>query len=144
VPDFAEVHADHLQGLLEADEQLRGVAAATQQSAFSGRAVAIAVTDRRLLVQPLDRRGRAKGDALSLPPEAIASAQAGGAGGGWATVGMAILDHAATTLQLRTTGGDKLKLTLMQGGSGMLGALGGGASQEAGVQALADWFQAHG
>jgi hypothetical protein len=76
VRDFAEVHADHLQGLLEPDEQLRGVA--------------------------------------------------------------------ATTLQLRTTGGDKLKLTLMQGGSGMLGALGGGASQEAGVQALADWFQAHG
>jgi hypothetical protein len=53
---------------------------------------------------------------------------------------MAILDQAAVTLQLRTTGGEKLKLMLMRGGSGMLGALGGGESQEAGLKALSEWF----
>jgi len=111
VPDFAEVHDAHMRSLLEPGEQLLGVCVATQQSTFSGRAVALAVTDRRLLVQPLDRRGRPKGDALKLPPGKIASASAGGAGGGWANVGMAILDQAAVKLELRTAGGEKLKLT---------------------------------
>src|SRR3954451_8568077 len=36
---------------LEAGEQLRGVCVATQQSMFKGRQVAIATTDRRLVVQ---------------------------------------------------------------------------------------------
>ena len=49
------------------------------------------------------------------------------------------LDATAVTLKLRLTGGDKLKLMMMRG-TGMLGRLGGGETQQEGVQALAGWF----
>lgn len=42
--------------LLEPGEELRGALVAAQQSAFRGRMVAIGVTDRRLLLQPLTRK----------------------------------------------------------------------------------------
>jgi hypothetical protein len=38
----------------------------------------------------------------------VASAKAGGAGGGWYTVTTGILDHAAVRLEIRTTDGEKL------------------------------------
>ena len=52
---------------------------------------------------------------LSISPEQVASAKAGPAGGGWINVDMAILDHAAVKLEVRTTDGEKLKLMLMRG-----------------------------
>jgi hypothetical protein len=93
---------------------------------FKGGAVAIGVTDRRLLVQSLDRRGNPVGEPLSIEPEQIASVKAGGAGGGWISPGNVVLDATATRLELRTTDGEKLKLMLMRGGAGP----------------LAEWFQA--
>ena len=77
--DFREKHEPRLQGLLDRGEQLRGICAATQQSTFKGRAVAIGVTDRRLLLQPLDRRGEPSGEAQQEGVQALADwfAQAG-------------------------------------------------------------------
>lgn len=128
-------------GSIEPGEELQGVLIATQSSAFKGRAVALATTDRRLIVQGLNRKLGADGPALSIPPERLAEARADGAGGGWLNVGAIIMDGAAVTLRLRTTDGEKLKLTMMRG-SGMLGKLGGGEDQQQGVEALAAWMAA--
>ena len=140
MPDFAAVMRPHLETALESGETLEGICAAAQQSAFKGRSLAIGVTDRRLLLAPQDRRGRPTGELISIHPAAIAEARAGGAGGGWASVGPAIMDSAAITLQLRTTDGQKYKLNLMRG-AGVLGKLGGGESQRKGIEALAAWFE---
>lgn len=132
-----------LEGPLESGEALRGLCIGAQQKGlFKGGAAVIGVTDRRLLLQPLDRRGEVDGTAQSILPEQIASAKAGGAGGGWFTVEAGIMDHAAVQLQIKTTGGEKLKLTLMRGKGRMLGGLGGGEQQRQGLEALAGWFRA--
>jgi hypothetical protein len=107
---------------------------------FKGGAVVLGVTDRRLLVQSLDRRGEPDGSPQSIDPEQIASAKAGPAGGGWVNVDTAILDHAAVRLEVRTTDGEKLKLMLMRGEGKVLGGLGGGEAQRGGLEALAEWF----
>jgi hypothetical protein len=125
-----------VKALLEPGEELRGVCVATQASLFKGRQVALGVTDRRLLVQGMNRKFEPDGEAISLPPERIAKASAEGAGGGWMQVGAAIMDGAAVTLKLRTTDGEKLKLMLMRG----TGPLGGGETQRQGVEALGTWF----
>lgn len=138
--DFAAKHGAQLSDHLDAGERLDGVVAANQQlSTFSGRAVAIGVTDRRLLIQPLDRRGEAKGEPISISPGDLVGADGGPAGGGWPTLGSIVLDHAAVRLKLRTADGQKLKLMLMSG-SGVLGSLGGGESQSAGAEALGHWL----
>lgn len=125
---------------LEAGEQLRGVCVATQQSMFKGRQVAIATTDRRLIVQPMTRKFEPDGEPISLPPERIADVSAEGAGGNWPQIGAAIMDGAAVTLKMKTTDGEKLKLMMMRG-TGPLGGLGGGEEQREGVQALGEWFR---
>jgi hypothetical protein len=107
---------------------------------FSGGAVVLGVTDRRLLVQPLNRGGDPDGEPLSIAPDQIKSSKAGPAGGGWINVDMAILDHAAVRLQIQTTDGEKLKLMLMRGEGKVLGGLGGGEPQRQGLEALAEWF----
>jgi hypothetical protein len=128
---------------LEVGEELTGLCVASQQkSMFKGGAVAIGVTDRRLLVQPLDRRGDPDGNADSIAPDEVASAKAGGAGGGWWSVTTGILDHAAVRLEIKRTDGQKLKVMLMRGEGKMLGKLGGGESQRQGLDALAEWFRA--
>jgi hypothetical protein len=128
---------------LDAGEQLRGVCVATQQSLFKGRQVAIATTDRRLLIQPMTRKFAPDGDPISIPPERLADASAEGAGGGWPEIGAALMDKAAVTLKLKTTDGEKLKLMLMRG-TGPLGGLGGGEDQRSGVDAMAAWFAERG
>jgi hypothetical protein len=138
--DFTAEMRPHLEDALEPGEALEGVCAAAQQSAFKGRALALGVTDRRLLLLPLDRRGRPTGEVIPLRPDEIAAADAEGAGGGWASVGPAIMDSAAITLRLRTAGGDKYKLNLMRG-TGILGKLGGGEGQREGIEALGRWFE---
>jgi hypothetical protein len=130
-------------GLIDPGEELQGVLMATQTSAFKGHPVALAATDRRLLVQKLNRRLEADGPVISIPPERLADASADGAGGGWLTINAAIMDGAAVTLRLRTTDGEKLKLMMMRGGSGMFGKLGGGDDQQAGVAAVVAWLAAH-
>jgi hypothetical protein len=136
--DFAATHRAHLEGQLEPGEELLGICAATQHSTFSGKAVAIGVSERRLLIQPLDRRGRPDGVATLLAPDQITSVRATDAGG--MSLGAVLMDSAAATLVLHTTEGGKLKLTMMRG-TGMLGGLGGGEPQREGVEALAAWFR---
>ena len=51
-----------------------------------------------------------------------------------------VLDQVASMLVIETTDGEKLKLRMMDGGSGMFGSLGGGQVQEDGVRALANWL----
>ncbi len=139
MPDFASIVRPALEGALEPGETLEGVCAAAQQSTLRGRSLALGVTDRRLLLAPQDRRGRPTGEVVSIRPDEITSAKAGGAGGGWASVGLAIMDSAAVTLELRTAD-EKYKLNLMRG-TGVFGKLGGGDAQRQGVEALAAWFQ---
>jgi hypothetical protein len=141
--DLDSKYRPHLEAQLEAGEDLRGVCVASQQkSMFKGGAVAIGVTHRRLLVQPLDRRGDPDGPAQSISPDEVASAKAGGAGGGWWSVTTGILDHAAVRLEIKKTDGGKLKVMLMRGEGKLLGKLGGGEPQRQGVEALAEWFRA--
>jgi hypothetical protein len=140
VADLSESLRAAVEPSLEAGEELVGVCVATQQSTFKGRAVALATTDRRIIVQGLNRKFAPDGQPLSITPETLAGASADGAGGGWINVGAAIMDGTAVTLKLRTTDGEKLKLMMMRGGAGLLGGLGGGEGQQQGVQAVAEWF----
>jgi len=122
VADLDSTYRPELERHLDAGEELRGICVASQQKGlFKGGAAAIGVTDRRLLVQELDRRGRPDGQALSIPPERIAEAKAGGAGGGWGTLESAIADRTAVRLKLRLTDGSKLNLMLMRGEGRVLG-----------------------
>jgi hypothetical protein len=139
--DFATTVRPAVEARLDAGEQLQGLVAATQQKTFSGQLYAIAVTDRRLLLVPLDRRLQPKGDPTSVTGQAVASADLDGAGGGWWTAPQAVLDASALTLRMQTTGGEKFKLMMMQGGTGLLGGLGGGQAQSDGVLALAEWMR---
>ena len=140
--DLETKYGRHFAGLLESGEEVRGVCVASQQKGmFRGGAVALGVTTRRLIIQPLDRSGNPDGGPLSVLPERVSSAKAGGAGGGWWTVEAGILDHAAVRLQITTTDGEKLKLMLMRGEGKLLGRLGGGESQRQGLEALAAWFR---
>jgi hypothetical protein len=135
--EFAELARPGLEALLEPGEALRGIIAATQQRTFSGQLYALGVTDRRLLLQPVDRRMQPKGSARVVTPVTLVSAEVDGAGHGWWTAPAVILDATAIALTLRTTDGEKLKLTMMKGGSG----LAGGPQQGEGVRSLVDWTQ---
>ena len=139
--DLDSKYRPGLEARLEGGEELRGICVASQQkSLFKGGSAMIGVTDHRLLVQSLDRRGDPVGEPLALTHEQISSAKAGPAGGGWIEVDAAILDHAAVRLEIKTTDGEKLKLMLMRGEGKLLGKLGGGETQRQGLEALAGWF----
>ena len=137
--EFAATVRPHLEALLEPGEALLGLVAATAQKTFSGGLFSLGVTDRRLLLMPLDRRLQPKGDVRSIAPADLVAADVKGAGGGWWTAPSAILSASATELTLRTADGEKTKLMMMKG-TGMLGGLGGGESQRDGVVALAEWM----
>jgi hypothetical protein len=132
-----------LEPALEPGESLRGACVATQAGLFKGRMVAIGVSDSRLILQGANRKWEADGAPTSLPPEAIAEAEAEGAGGGWVDIGSSIMDKAAVTLKLRTTEGEKLRLTMMRY-TGPLGGPGGGEDQRSGIEALGAWFAEQG
>ena len=140
--DPAEVVLPLLQPMLSDGEQLRGWCLATEQSAFSGHTTVLAVTDQRLLLQPVDRKYRAKGDALTIRPGELAKASADDAGGGWWNATAPIMDNVAVILKLETTTGEKRKLTMARGGDGMIGKLAGGDAQQQGIEALAEWLRA--
>jgi hypothetical protein len=143
VADLDSKYRPQLASQLGSGEELQGLCIASQQKGmFKGGAVVLGTTDRRLLVQPLGRKGDPDGELLSITPDQIDSVKAGPAGGGWIAVDAAILDHAAVRLEIRTTGGEKLKLMLMRGEGKVLGGLGGGESQRQGMEALAGWFRA--
>jgi hypothetical protein len=145
VPDqFAERVGPILQGLLDTGETLQGIVAATLRKTFSGGLFAIGVTDRRLILQALDRRLQPKEPAVSLPPEALTKAGVEGEsllGGGGLIETSDIVDALSTTVDLRTTDGRKFKLMMMKGGDGLLGGLAGGPSQTEGVRAFVGWLR---
>ena len=58
-----------IEPLLEPGEELHGVCVASQTGLFKGRMVALATTDRRLLVQGLNRKFERDGEPVSIPPE---------------------------------------------------------------------------
>jgi len=147
MPDqFADRVGPVLQGMLEGGESLQGIAAATLQKTFSGGLFAIGVTDRRLILQQLDRKIQPKEPAISVPPQALAAAQVDpesllGSTDLFSTSD--IVDALTITVQLKTTDGQKFKLMMMKGGDGMLGGLAGGPSQTQGVRALVAWLAAN-
>jgi hypothetical protein len=124
---------------LEPGEQLLGTCIASQVSTFKGRQVVIGTTDRRLIVQGMNRKFEHDGPPISITPERLAEAKADGAGDGWITVSAVIMSGAAVTLRLKTTDGEKLKLMMMKG-TGPLAKLGGGEDQRTGLEAMGDWF----
>lgn len=130
----------YIEGLLEPGEQLDGVCAAVQQSAFSGRTVALATTDRRLIVQGLSRRTEPEGETVSISPGEVAALDVRGVGDEWWNTETPVVD-ASVTMRLKTTSGQKLKLQMMRGGEGLLGRLGGGEAQQQGVAAVARWMR---
>ncbi len=138
--EFHDRVSTAIAGVLEPGESLEGVVAATQRKTFSGRTVAVAVTDRRLVVQPLTRRLVPDGDPVSITPDALRAASAVVSGDEWWSTHIPVTDE-ALTVRLTTTDGTKLTLDLMRGGDGLLGRLGGGEAQEAGVTAFAAWMQ---
>ena len=128
----------HMEDLLEPGETLLGVTAAShQKSIFSGGVVNLAVTDRRLIVQPLDRRGRStKGDAVSITREQVDKAKVSRSGGGSDPSGI-LMSQVAIQVKIKTTNGEKYRFSMMDGeGRGLLGGLSGGATQQSAVQAL--------
>ena len=131
-----------VERVLEPGEELAGICAATQVGIFKGSLLALGVTDRRLVLQRLDRKIAADGEPVSITAAEIASAGAEGLSGGWPNLAAAVADRAGVTLKLRTTDGEKRKLMMMRGGAGTLGKLGGGEAQQEGVEALARWFEA--
>src|SRR5262245_43448586 len=83
-------------GPLDDGEHLEGALFASRQiSACKGGSVVLGVTDRRLIVQPLDRRGRPDGERMSITPGEITRLDGGPAGGGWLSLEAAVMDSAA-------------------------------------------------
>jgi hypothetical protein len=143
VNDFESLARSALAPLLVAGEDLRAVSAAVHQKTFSGQQYAIGITDRRLLLQPVDRHIAAKGAPIVVTPDSIESVRLDGAGEGWWSAPLAVLDASAVTLDLRMRDGNKIKLMMMRGGSGLMGSLNGGEAQQGGVAALASWLSAN-
>ena len=129
-----------IEPLLEPGEELRGVCIGADSGMLKGRQVAVGTTDRRLIVQGMNRKFEPKDAPLLLTPDRIADASADGAGGGWYNVEASIMDGAAVTLKLKTVDGEKLKINMMRG-TGPLGGLGGGETQKQGLEAMAAWFR---
>ena len=67
--DLDSTFRPHLESQLEDGEELRGICVASQQKGFiKGGAVALGITDRRLLVQQLNRRGDPDGVPRPITP----------------------------------------------------------------------------
>jgi hypothetical protein len=136
---FDTIARPHVEALLGPGERIEGILAASIQKTFSGGLYALAVTDRRLVLQQMRGRGP-KGEPVSIRPEELVEADVDGAGGGWWTAPAAILDAVAVQLTLRTADGVTRKLKMMRG-EGLLGGAGGGEGQREGILALAEWMR---
>ncbi len=132
-----------LEPLLAPGEQLLGVCAATQMGMFKGQLVAVGASHDRLLVQGVDRRFAPNGPPLVVGPGELAGASLDGGGGGWLNLSMIVMDHVSVAVRLKTSSGEKRKLVMMRGGSGVLGRLGGGEEQGRGLEALGQWLAAN-
>ncbi len=116
-------------------ERLTGVVQATEARLFSATLWAVGVTPSRLVLVPVDRRWRAKGEAVSIDRAAIESAAIWGWGGSVADFLSASADR-----ELRfTANGRKWKLMVL-GGNLLEDAL-SGPTQRAGLEALLDFLR---
>ena len=138
--DPAVKYGDDLRSLLETGEELRGVSVGSwQKNYFSTAVVLLGVTDRRVVIKTLDRRGRLKDEPeISVYADDIAKAGVGGGGAFGSTAGL--VDSSSITVKLKTHAGEKYKLSLMNG-EGLLGAF-SGPSQRVGAEALAAFAEA--
>ncbi len=129
-------------GLLDGEELL-GACVGSEQRRLKGWMVTVAVGDDRIVIQRMKRGNEfiADGEPLSLRPEDIASARAGGLGTWGAAPTADNMERKAIELKLRTTAGERRKLMLMRGDGEPFGELGGGEIQRAGVAALAEWLE---
>ncbi len=129
----------HLNGLLEPGEALQGFCAASQQkNPFSQAVVSLATTDRRLIIQTLDRKGMAKiGEFTSILPEELSSVGTGGLSPFDAA--SAVMSGSTIKLKLKTTGGEKYRFMLLDG-SGIFGSFGSSEMQRQGVEELMEFL----
>lgn len=125
--------------LLPPGEQLLGALAATEVRTFGGGVRAVFVTELRLIIQAVDRKWAVKGEALSIKPQDIATYRVSGLGDNWMTA-IAVVASEGFELRLRLASGQKIKLMAMSGEGHLLGALGGGQTQQTGAEALLNWL----
>lgn len=121
-------------------EELRGVLAASEVNIFSGSVRAVVVTDQRLLIQPVDRHWKPKGEPLALTPADVADVKVTGLGDDWYNTAISLVDYSGYTVKLKLADGKKIKLMAMSGEGKLLGDLGGGEFQRRGAQALLQWL----
>lgn len=114
--EFQTRVAAHLRMLLEPGEELYGIAAANQAALLKGRLVALAATDRRLIVLPVDGHSEPNGVPTFITRARLLEASFGD----------------GVTLKLLFSNRDRLKLTMLSDG--------GGEAQREGVEAIADWL----
>ena len=133
-------YGERFRSLLEAGEEIRGICVGSwQKSYFSTKVVAIGVTDRRVIIQLLDRRGRFRDDApISVFADDLTKRKVG-AGAGFSDVGAGLLNNSTMTVKLATGSGEKYKLQLTNG-QGLLGAF-SGPSQREGADALVEFAE---
>jgi hypothetical protein len=127
------------QSLLPPGEELLGAIAATEVKTFGGGVRAVFVTHLRLIVQPVDRKWNAKGEALSIRPEDVEDFRLSGLGDDWITATTVVASE-GFELRLKLKSGQKIKLMAMSGEGRLLGALGGGETQQTGSEALLNWL----
>jgi hypothetical protein len=142
--DFERIHGDLLRSSLDPGEELLGVAAVNwQRSIFKQTVCALGVTRDRLILQPLDRKGKAAtGEApTSIRRDEIRKGSYGGGGGMGNSPTSMIMDSASIEVKLKTNDGVKYKLLLMTG-EGMFGRWSGGPAQRNGAEALLAFLDA--
>jgi hypothetical protein len=127
------------QSLLPPGEELLGALAATEAKTFGGGVRAVFVTPLRMIVQPVDRKWNAKGEALSIRPDDVEDFRVSGLGDDWITA-ITVVANEGFELRMKLTSGQKLKLMAMSGEGRLLGALGGGQTQQTGSEALLNWL----
>ena len=132
--DYEAKLAAVVDSLVSPGEDLLGTCMATKQSAFRGSMVVIAVTDRRLVIQEMNRKFETTAEPVSITPETLESAKhSHGSGGGFGdSPSSAIMNKATVTVKLSTSDGKKLKLVMMHG-KGIFAKLGGGEDQSQAV-----------
>ena len=127
------------QSLLPPGEDLLGALAATEVKTFGGGVRAVFVTHLRMIIQPVDRKWNAKGESLSVRPEDIEDFRVSGLGDDWITA-ISVVASSGFELRLKLVSGQKIKLMAMSGEGRLLGALGGGQTQQTGAEALLTWL----
>jgi hypothetical protein len=94
--------AGQMRSLLVPGEVMYGIIVANQQKTFSATLYLVATTDRRIMMQPVDRKWQPNGQLLSFGPNDISNTSVWG----WAHDAASKGEKIATFL---TTSGDRIK-----------------------------------